>query len=118
MGINENAEHACRFVQLDKSHSAHVSCEVVYDSSVFGSDAASFTLFQVEGKILNVIKCLIPIRQPFLINRPDILKTFSTQRADKMPADETTGASNKNYIRFAHVHDLAFNRLLNSALVR
>src|SRR5665213_3234916 len=96
MGVNQHAEHAERLVVFDKSHSSHVSGEVVNDASFSHCLLTGFFLTQVKRDVFGFWKYLKPVRPRFHVDTPNG-RTLLQESSNEMTADEAPGAANNNF---------------------
>jgi hypothetical protein len=96
VGIDENREHAERFIVLDKTHPTHIGREIVDVAGALGGFLTVFLEIQIERKILNVVETPIPLIKRLNVYRPDPLVASRAETRDKIPANETTRPGNKD----------------------
>jgi hypothetical protein len=94
MGIDEDREHAKRFIVLDKLHPAHIGREIVDVGGAMSGFLTVFSEIQIERKILNVVETLVPLIERLNVYRSDPLVASRAEICDKIPANETTRSSN------------------------
>lgn len=89
MGIDQHAKHAQRPVIFDKAHSTHVTRQVVDPLSVLGRLPAGGQFFQVEDKVFDVGKLLVPPVKRFNVHSSDARMALFKQVGDEVSADES-----------------------------
>jgi len=100
VGIDQHAEHAEAFVELDEAHSTHVGGEVVDPvSAVDGPDAGVF-VFEIEGEVFSLREALIPLPLGLFVDRADFVSLVE-HGFDQVAPDESTGTGDEN-VRLAH----------------
>ena len=88
VGVDQDAEHAEAFVQLDEAHTTHVGGEIVDPvGAVDRLDAGVFVL-EVEGEVLGSGEALIPLPLGFFVDGADFVSLLE-HGFDEVAADES-----------------------------
>ena len=91
-------EHAERLVVLDEAHAAHVGGEIIDFVRALGRCLAVFAQIQVERKIFDIIKALVPLFERLDIHGANALVSLAAQVRHQMPADKSSCAGNHHSI--------------------
>ena len=100
VGVDQDAEHAEAFVQLDEAHATHVGGEIVDPvGAIDGLDAGVFVL-EVKRQVLRLGEALIPLPLGLFVDGADLVSLLE-HGFDEVAADESTGAGHED-VGFAH----------------
>src|SRR5438046_1277418 len=102
MSVDEDREHAKGAIVLDEAHAAHIGSKIVNGVGIFQSGVASFPGLKVQLDVLRLGRELVPCFQRLLIYCTNVRKTLSDQVSNEMAADESTGATDNNFISQFH----------------
>ena len=97
VGVDEDAEHAEAFVQLDEAHAAHVGGEIVDPVGAVGSLDAGFFILEVEGEVLGFGEALIPLPLGLFVDGADFVPLVE-HGLDEVAADEASGAGDEDVL--------------------
>lgn len=100
MRVDEHAQHAKSFVELNEAHATHVGGEVVNPISSIGCLDACILFLEIERQVVGFGEALIPLPLGFFIDRTDSVSFFE-HRSYEMAADEAAGAGYQD-VGFTH----------------
>jgi hypothetical protein len=99
--INQDAAQALHPEALDKTHPAHIGCQVIDLHRTFDSANSILFFTQVQAKALNAWHALVPARQGLFIDGADFSEALKVEITGERASDETACAANYNQIIFA-----------------
>ena len=82
--VDEDAEHAEAFVELDESHAAHVGGEIVNPVAAIAGLNVGILLLEIQGVVVGIRESLIPLPLRFLVHRADFVPPFEQQTGSAM----------------------------------
>ena len=99
MGVDQDAQHAKRFVVFDETHAAHVRGEIVDKVDARDRAFAAFFFAKIELQIFGLGEHLKPFLERFHIDRANFF-SLAEQVRHQMAADKAAAAANYDFFRF------------------
>src|SRR5205809_7639103 len=96
--VDQHADHAQAFVELDEAHPAHVAGEVVDDIHSLDRVGSFVAQVQIRDDVLSLRMNLVPLGGWLDIDAADVLVSLGEQIADEMPADKPAAATDYDSI--------------------
>jgi len=75
MRVDRHGKHAQRIVVFDEYHSSHIGRQIVDVSGAVGGPFAIFQEIQIQGKIFDIVKTLVPLIEGLAVHRANALVT-------------------------------------------
>ena len=95
--IDQNRQHAECSVRFNEAHPAHVGSQVVNFRGAFGGPFAVLFEVQIDRKILNVIKLLVPLIEWLDVNPTHIPVPLLAQNRYQRAPNESACTSHQNF---------------------
>ena len=102
MGVNQDAQHAKRFVVFDETHSTHVGSEVIDKIDIGDGAFAAFLFLKIELQIFRFRKHLEPRLKRFHIDDANFF-ALAKQVGHEMAANEAASPTDHDFLRFHFV---------------
>lgn len=98
MGIDENAQHAKRFVVFNKAHAAHIGCQV--ENHVRSADCSFARRFvpQIQYKILDIFGSLLPTLERFQVDSANRTRALGKKTLRQVSSDKSAASADHGFL--------------------